>query len=49
MPCDLFVPDYDERTSPFHPLRGFGLFARPGSFTVPAPLRDAIRSLGVCT
>jgi hypothetical protein len=44
MPYDLFLPAYTERTSTVHPLRGFGLFTRRGSFEVPAPLRDAVRA-----
>lgn len=49
MPYDLFVPAYVEHTSSFHPLRGFGLFTRRGSFAVPAPLRGAVRPVhGPC-
>jgi hypothetical protein len=42
MPYDLHLPAYSERTSPFHPLRGWGLLTRRGAFVPPAPLRRVV-------
>lgn len=38
-PCDVFFPAYREHTSAHHPLRGWALFTRAGTFEVPAQLR----------
>lgn len=40
-PVEVLYPGYAEHTSPFHPLRGWGLIARPGRVRVPASLARA--------
>jgi FkbM family methyltransferase len=39
---DVFYPRYTERTSPWHPLRGWALLARPGRGAVPEALRPIV-------
>ncbi len=37
---EVYYPCYTKKTSPHHPLRGWGFIVRPGRFVIPAVLED---------